>query len=182
MSTQCGISCHPYRSIRKQIWPCHKKWSGSTQGHHLIKAPGHGHTTTWYKFWQHFKAFIIPIILYQFQKDHFCLIILYDILLYFIYVYIAPLQEETILWDIFFMETERSYQFDHWLHVSKKSPALWFYAYFFSGHVHSPWASADDPSGQKFWCQQESLITLIICCKFKKHLFNLCLYTHIFMI
>ena len=33
-------------------------------------APGHGHTTTCYKFWQHFKAFIIPIILYQFQKDH----------------------------------------------------------------------------------------------------------------
>ena len=33
--------------------------------HRLKKAPGHGHTTTWYKFWQHFKAFIIPIILYQ---------------------------------------------------------------------------------------------------------------------
>ena len=46
--------------------------------------------TTWYKFWQHFKAFIIPIILYQFQKDPFCLIILYDILFYFI-----PGQEET---------------------------------------------------------------------------------------
>ena len=35
---------------------------------------------------QHFKAFIIPIILYQFQKNPFCLIILYDILFYFIHV------------------------------------------------------------------------------------------------
>ena len=28
-------------------------------------------------------------------------------------------------------EAERSYHFDHWLHVSKKSSALWFYAHFF---------------------------------------------------
>ena len=56
----------------------------------------------WYKFWQHFKAFIIPIILYQFQKDPFCLTILYDILFYFVHVYKAPEQEETTLGDIFF--------------------------------------------------------------------------------
>ena len=40
MSTQCCISCRPYRSIRKQMWPCHKKWSRSTQGHHLKKKNG----------------------------------------------------------------------------------------------------------------------------------------------
>ena len=28
MSTQCCISCHPCRSIRKQIWPCHKNGQG----------------------------------------------------------------------------------------------------------------------------------------------------------
>ena len=78
-------------------------------------ALGHAHTTTWYKFWQHFKAFVIPIILYQFQKDPFCLIILYDILFYFMHIYIAPGQEETTLGDIFFlMEAEKSYHFDHW--------------------------------------------------------------------
>ena len=50
---------------QEQIWPCHKN------------GQGHG----WYKFWQHLKAFIIPIIMYQFQKDSFCLIIiLYGIL------------------------------------------------------------------------------------------------------
>ena len=35
-------------------------------------------------------------------------------------------------------------------------------------HVYSPGAGADSPQGTKFWCQQEGLITLPICCKFKK--------------
>ena len=83
-----------------------------------------GQTTTWYKFWQHFKAFIIPIILYQFQKDPICLIILYDILFYFIDVYIAQGQEKTTLGNNFLMEAERCYHFDHWLHVSKYSSAF----------------------------------------------------------
>ena len=61
------------------------------------KSPGHGHTITWYKFWQHF-----PIILYHFKKDPFCLIILYDILFYFIHEYIAAGQEETTLGDNYF--------------------------------------------------------------------------------
>ena len=37
---------------------------------------------------------------------------------------------------------------------------------------HSPWVGADNPLGPKFLCQQEGLITLVICCKFKKNLFN----------
>ena len=47
---------------------------------------------------------------------------------------------------------------------------------------HSPWAGADNPLGPKILCQQEGLITMVICCKFKKKLFNLWLYTHLFMI
>ena len=38
---------------------------------------------------------------------------------------------------------------------------------------HSPWAEADNPLRPKFLCQQEGLITMVICCKFKKNLFNL---------
>ena len=37
---------------------------------------------------------------------------------------------------------------------------------------HSPWAGADNPLGSKFLCQQEGLITMVICWKFKKNLFN----------
>ena len=38
---------------------------------------------------------------------------------------------------------------------------------------HSPWAGADNPLVPKFLCQQEGLITMVICCKIKKNLFNL---------
>ena len=47
---------------------------------------------------------------------------------------------------------------------------------------HSRWAGADNPLGSKFLCQQEGFIIVVICCKFKKNLFNLWLYTHFFMI
>ena len=46
----------------------------------------------------------------------------------------------------------------------------------------STWVGADNPLGRNFWCQQEDLITMVICCKFKKNFFNLWLYTHLFMI
>ena len=43
---------------------------------------------------------------------------------------------------------------------------------------HSPWAGADNPLGGKFWCQQEGLITMVICCNFiKESLRPLTLYT-----
>ena len=47
---------------------------------------------------------------------------------------------------------------------------------------HSPWPRVDNPLGPKVWCQQEGLITMVIYCKFKKNLFNLWLYKHLFMI
>ena len=42
---------------------------------------------------------------------------------------------------------------------------------------HSPWAGADNSLRPKFLCQQKGLITMVICCKFKKSRFNLTLYT-----
>ena len=38
---------------------------------------------------------------------------------------------------------------------------------------HSPRVGADNSIGPKFLCQQEGLVTMVICCKFKKSLFNL---------
>ena len=50
----------------------------------------------------HFNAFIIPIILYQFQKDPFCLIILYDILFYY-YMYIKHPGKRKQPWGTMFL-------------------------------------------------------------------------------
>ena len=33
---------------------------------------------------------------------------------------------------------------------------------------HSPWAGADNPLGPNFLCQQEGLIAMVICYKFKR--------------
>ena len=49
-------------------------------------------------------------------------------------------------------------------------------------NVYSPGAGADNPLGMKFWCQQEYLVTWVICCKFKKNLFEVWFYTIFFMI
>ena len=169
---------------QEQIWPCHKNGQGQPRVIIWKKAPGHGHTTTWYKFWQTFKAFIIPTILYQFQKDPFCLIILYDIVFYFIHVYKAPGQEETSLGTIFIMQAERSSHFDHWLHVSKNSYAIWFYAYFFM-ILYMYIALGQGQTAQfraKILMSTGRPHHYVMCCQFKKNLFHPWLYTHLFII
>ena len=49
-------------------------------------------------------------------------------------------------------------------------------------YVYSPKAGADNPLGMKFLCQQEHLVTLVICCSFQKNLFEVWFYTIFFMI
>ena len=39
-------------------------------------------------------------------------------------------------------------------------------------YVYSPGAGADSPQGTKFGCQQKGIITLPICCKFQRNLFE----------
>ena len=69
----------------------------------------------------------------------------------------------------------------------KKNPlcSLILYIFFHDFiHVYSPraGAGADNPLGTKFWCQQEHLVTSVICCKFQKNLFEVWFYTIFFMI
>ena len=49
-------------------------------------------------------------------------------------------------------------------------------------HVYSLGAGADSPQGTKFWCQQKGLITLPICCKFQRNLFEVWFYAIFFLI
>ena len=44
-------------------------------------------------------------------------------------------------------------------------------------HVYSPGAGVDSPQGTKVWYQQKGLITLPICCKFQRNLFEVWFYT-----
>ena len=57
-----------------------------------------------------------------------------------------------------------SFKKSHW--------SLIFYIFFHDfTHVYSPRAGADKPLGINVWCQQEQLITSVICCKFQTNLF-----------
>ena len=71
-----------------------------------------------------------------------------------------------------------------WCKFQRNLFEVWFYTFFFHDftHVYSPGAGADNPLGTKFWCQQEHIVTSIICCKFKTNLFEIWFYTIFFMI
>ena len=100
-----------------------------------------------------------------------------------LYMYIAPGQGQKTPWGQILMSTKSPYHFDHLLQVSNKS--LWtliLYTFFYVfPHVYSPGAGADNPLWTKSWCQQKSLVTLHICCKFQTNLFEFWFYTHFLM-
>ena len=188
MSTQCFISCHPYRIIRKKIWPCHKNGQGQPRIIIWKKPQGMGIQPLGTRSGSILKLLLFPSFLTSSRKILFASLFYVIFVCFFIHVYIAPGQEETTLGDYFFfffflMEAERSYHFDHWLYVSKNNCSLILCTLFcVLIHVYSPWAGENNPLGPNFLCQQEGLITLIICCKFQNNFFNHWLYTHLFII
>ena len=99
-------------------------------------------------------------------------------------MYIVAGQGQTTPGGKILISTETSCHFGHLLQVSKKS--LWsltLYNFFHDFiHVYSPGAGDDNPLGKKFRCQQEHLVTSVICCKFQKNLFEVWFYTIVFMI
>ena len=101
-------------------------------------------------------------------------------------MYIAPGQGQTTPWGQMLMATESPYHFAHLLQVLKQS--LWSMILNEFIHVYSPKAGTDNPSGTKFWCKQKFLITLPICCQFKKkslwslnfYHFFMCFFSHVY--
>ena len=89
-------------------------------------------------------------------------------------MYIAAGQGQTTPGNKTLMSTETSCRFSHLLQVSKISLKSDFIQFFFHDfiHVYSPKAGADNPLGTNFLCQQEHLVTLVICCKVQKNLFE----------
>ena len=81
--------------------------------------------------------------------------------------------------DKVLMSTEMSCHFIYLMQVLKK--CLWsliLYNLFYDLiHVYSPGAGADSTLGTKFGCQQKGIITLPICCKFQRNLFQVWFYT-----
>ena len=79
------------------------------------------------------------------------------------------------------MLIESPHHFAHLLQVLKQS--LWsmiLNTLIDFIHVYSPRAGTDNPLRTNFWCQQKALITLPICCRFKKNCFEVQFYIHFF--
>ena len=107
-------------------------------------APGHGHTTTWYKFWQHFEAFIIPTILYHVQKDPLCM-------------YIASGQEQTSQGQNFDVNRKALPLCPFVASFKNISLKLILYILFNDLiDVYSPRAGADNPLGENLMPMERS--------------------------
>ena len=139
-------------------------------------AAGQGQTTPGDIFWCQQKPLVATVVCYKFKKIS---LIFYTIFFMILYMYIAPRQGRTTPWGWFF-------------YVNRNILSLWSYVASFKTislksdfiqffhdclYVYSPAAGADSPQGTKFWCQQECLVTSVICCKFQTHVFEVLFYT-----
>ena len=126
------------------------------------------------KFWCQQEHLVTSVICCKFQKN--LLEVWFHTFFFFmiLYIYIAQGQGQTAHRGQSFESTEMSCHFIHLLQVLNEY--LWsltLYNFFHDLiHVYSPGAGADSPKGTKFWCQHKGLITLPICCKFQRNLFE----------
>ena len=129
------------------------------------------------KFWCQQEHLVTLVICCKFKKKSLWSLILY-IFFMILYMYIAPGQGQTATRGQSFA-VKRNILSLHSFVASLKKMSYFFHDFI---HVHSPGAGADSPQGTKFWCQQKGLITLPICCKFQRNLFEVWFYTFFFMI
>ena len=133
------------------------------------------------KFWRQQEHLVTSVICCKFQTNLFE-VWYYTILFMILYIYSpragADSPQGTKVWCQ-----------QKWLVTSficckfqKNVFEVWFYTILFHDliHVYSTGTGADIPQGTKFWCQQKGLITLPICCKFQRNLFQVWFYTIFF--
>ena len=88
---------------------------------------------------------------------------------------------QTNPWGQNFDVNEKLLPLRPFVQVSKKS--LWILILYTSfnvfPHVYRTGAGADNPLWKKFWCQQKGIVTLPICCKFKKNIFEVSFYIYL---
>ena len=103
-------------------------------------------------------------------------------ILMFLYMYIAPGLGQTTPWGQMLMSTESPYHFAQLLQVLNNLLKYDFKHILNFIYVYRSRAGTDNPLGTKFWCQQKFLITLPICCQFKKNLFEVWFFTIFFFV
>ena len=145
-----------------------------------VYSPGQGQTTQWrQKFHDNRKAFSLCPYVARFKvissKSDFI-----PIFNDFIHIYSHWARAENPLGTNFWCQQKALITSTICCKFQTNLFEFWFYTHFlmFFPHVYSPGAGADNPLWTKFWCQQKGLVTLPICCKFQKNIFEVWFYTY----
>ena len=126
MSTQCCISCHPYRNFRKQIWPCHK--NDQNQPRVII--------------WK--KLQIMGIQPPGTSSDSILELLLFPSFC---------VNSRKIAFPSLFHSPRGRFL---WWKQNGRITLITGCLFQKIALVHSPWAGTDNPLGRKFWCQQKA--------------------------
>ena len=152
---------------------------------YMYIAPGQGQTTPWGPWGQMLMSTESPYHfahLLQVLKQSLWSMTLNTFLM-ILYMYIAPEQGQKTPWGQTFDVNRKPLSFRPFVasfkQISLNSDFIHTFNVF--PHVYSPGAEADNPLWTKSRCQQKSLVTLPICCKFKKNIFEVWFYTLFFM-
>ena len=98
-----------------------------------------------------------------------------------LYTYIAPGQGQKTPWGQTFDINREPLSLWPFVASFKQISFNSDFIHIFPG-VYSPRAGADNPLWAKFWCQQKGFVTLPICCKFQKNIFEVWFYTYFCLI
>ena len=182
-STQCSISCHPYRNIRNKFDHVINMVKVNPGSSFFKKPRGMDIQLPGTSFGSILKLLLFSSFCTSSRKIPFASLF-YMIFCFISYMYITPQgKKRQTLGTIVLIQAERSYHFDHGCMFQKIAlPSVFVHIFPEFIQVHSPRAGVDNPLGQTFVVHNKTSSPLVICCKFKKNLYNLWLYTHLFMI
>ena len=180
--TSCHFS-HLLQVSKKSLWSLILYIFFMILDMYIHVAPGQGLTTPRGRnFYVNRNILSLWSFVASFKKNLFK-VWFYAIFFMILYMYIAPGQGQTAPRGQSFSVNRNVLSF-HSFDASFQKKCLWsliLYNLFYDLiHVYSPGAGADSPQGTKFGCQQKGIITLPICCKFQRNLFEVWFYTFFF--
>ena len=141
---------------------------------YMYIAPRQGQTTLWV---QNFNVKRNFLSLCPFVASLIKISLKSDFLSFFFHMYIAPGNPlgKNFLWNA--KEISIKYQWN-FTEIPENYSTEIPEKFQCNSNENFQYGGADNPLWTKFWCQQKCLVTLPICCKFQKNIFEVWFYTY----